>query len=423
LDRERDLGVPAKEIFFAREKDQEVPGEGMMQSVELYTGAGGLALGISRAGFKHLAVVERDHDSCDTLRENKRRKVEGVDHWPVFNCDVRDFDFGSIPEGIELLAAGVPCQPFSIGGKHKGQLDERNLFPQTIEVIRRLKPQAVIIENVRGLRRPSFAKYFGYIELMLTYPEIIRKKDEQWIDHLSKLERYHTRGKRDGLHYRVVHRILNAADYGVAQKRERLFMVAIRADLGVEWSFPPATHSPERLQWEQFCTGEYWNKHEVPTSQRPKLSGPLRERIRILRTRLVAPTLKPWKTVRDAISDLPKPSSIRSCDEPGLTHFSIQGARSYVGHTGSPLDEPAKTLKAGVHGVPGGENMLAEPNASVRYFTIRESARLQTFPDSFIFPGSWTESMRQIGNAVPVLLAEQIAMRLKKVLSLRVAAN
>jgi len=393
-----------------------------MQSVELYTGAGGLALGISRAGFNHLAVVELDRDSCETLQENKRRRVEGVDHWPVFNCDVREFDFGSLPEGIELVAAGVPCQPFSIGGKHKGHSDERNLFPQTVDVIRRLKPQAVIIENVRGLRRPSFAKYFGYIELMLTYPEIVRKKEEQWTDHVSRLERYHTRGKRDGLLYRVVHRILNAADYGVPQRRERLFMVAIRADLGIEWSFPPATHSPDRLLWEQFYSGEYWDKHDVPTSRRPKLTGPLRERIRIVRTRLVAPTLKPWRTVRDAICDLPRPSSARSNDEPGLTHFSIPGARSYVGHTGSPLDEPAKTLKAGVHGVPGGENMLAGSDGSVRYFTIRESARLQTFPDAFVFPNSWTESMRQIGNAVPVLLAEQIATNLKATLSQRAAA-
>ncbi len=394
-----------------------------MQSVELYTGAGGLALGISRAGFKHLAVVERDSDSCDTLRENKRRKVEGVEHWPVFNCDVRDFDLDSLPEGIELLAAGVPCQPFSIGGKHKGHSDERNLFPQTIDVIRRLKPRAVIIENVRGLRRPSFAKYFGYIELMLTYPEIVRKKEEQWADHLSRLERYHTRGKRDGLYYRVVHRILNAADYGVPQKRERLFMVAIRADLGVEWSFPPATHSSERLVWEQFCSGEYWDRHDVPVRRRPNPTGALKAGIQKYRALLIPPALKPWRTVRDAISDLPKPSSIRSSDEPGLTHFSIPGARSYVGHTGSPLEEPAKTLKAGVHGVPGGENMLASPDGAVRYFTIRESARLQTFPDSFIFPNSWTESMRQIGNAVPVLLAERIAMHLKATLDQLAVGN
>ncbi len=387
-----------------------------MQSVELYAGAGGLALGISRAGFKHLAVVELDGDSCATILENKQRRVEDVHRWPVFNCDVRDFDFGAVPEGIELLAAGVPCQPFSIGGKHRGHTDERNLFPETVEAIRRVKPLAVLIENVRGLVRPSFAKYFGYIELMLTYPEINRRNEEAWIEHLSRLERYHTRGRREGLHYRVVHRILNAADYGVPQKRERLFMVAIRADLGIEWSFPPPTHSPESLLWAQHCSGEYWDKHEVSKRLRPAPGTALNERVRALRTRLIPPTLKPWRTVRDAIADLPKYSQKRSTDEPGLTHFAISGARRYVGHTGSPLDEPAKTLKAGVHGVPGGENMLALPDGSVRYFTIRESARLQTFPDSFVFPNSWTESMRQIGNAVPVLLSETIARKLKSTL-------
>ena len=128
----------------------------------------------------------------------------------------------------------------------------------------------------------------------------------------------------------------------------------------------------------------------------------------MLKDRLIAPAPRPWKTVRDAIADLPKAQPKRSADEPGLTHFAIHGARRYAGHTGSPLDDTAKTLKAGVHGVPGGENMLALPDGSVRYFTIRESARLQTFPDAFVFPNSWTESMRQIGNAVPVHLAEVI---------------
>jgi DNA (cytosine-5)-methyltransferase 1 len=387
-----------------------------MRSVELYSGAGGLALGISRAGFRHLAVVELDKNACDTIQENKKRRVEEVHRWPVFNCDVRQFDFGSLPEGIELLAAGVPCQPFSIGGKHRGYSDDRNLFPQTIDVIRRLKPQAVIIENVRGLRRPSFARYFGYIELMLTYPEIDPRKGEQWVDHLSRLERYHTKGKRDGLHYRVVHRILNAADYGVPQKRERLFMVALRADLGVEWSFPSPSHSSESLLWKQYCSGEYWDRHEVAARRRPEPEGDLRNHILKLKNRLIPPALKAWRTVRDAICDLAKPQAQRGVDEPGLTHFAIHGARSYVGHTGSPLDEPAKTLKAGVHGVPGGENTLALPDGSVRYFTIRESARLQTFPDSFVFPSSWTESMRQIGNAVPVLLAESVAKKVRATL-------
>ena len=90
------------------------------------------------------------------------------------------------------------------------------------------------------------------------------------------------------------------------------------------------------------------------------------------------------------------------------------GARSYIGHTGSPLDGPAKTLQAGAHGVPGGENMLLEPDGSVRYLTVRESARLQLFPDNFIFHGSWTETMRQLGNAVPVGLAELLARHIRE---------
>jgi DNA (cytosine-5)-methyltransferase 1 len=92
-----------------------------------------------------------------------------------------------------------------------------------------------------------------------------------------------------------------------------------------------------------------------------------------------------------------------------LNHRFQAGARSYPGHTGSPIDEPAKTLKAGDHGVPGGENMLRKLDDSIRYFTVRESARLQAFPDNFLFHGSWTETMRQLGNAVPVTLAEAVA--------------
>jgi len=379
-----------------------------MRSLELYTGAGGLALGISMAGFEHVALIERDEDACASLRENQRRQVLDMARWPVHHCDVEGFDYGAIPEGLELLAAGVPCQPFSIGGKHKGHADERNMFPSTVDIIRRVKPLAILIENVRGLTRSSFAKYFNYIQLMLTYPEVRRKSTEVWLDHFGRLERYHTKGKPDGLFYRIVARVLNAADYGVPQRRERVFIVGFRSDLGLEWSFPVGTHSFDALVWEQFCSGEYWRRYNIPKKLIPKPPLSVNMRIEKLESGLL-PLQKPWLTVRDAIQNLPRPSRRREREEPGLDHFLIPGARSYVGHTGSPLDEPAKTLKAGDHGVPGGENMLLEPNGTVRYFTIRESARLQTFPDEYVFPGSWTESMRQIGNAVPVGLATQIA--------------
>ena len=107
------------------------------------------------------------------------------------------------------------------------------------------------------------------------------------------------------------------------------------------------------------------------------------------------------------IGDLPDPE--RGGSDVFANHIFNPGARQYKGHTGSPLDEPAKTLKAGDHGVPGGENMLRRVDGSVRYFTVREAARLQTFPDEYVFRGAWTEAMRQLGNAVPVRLAEMVA--------------
>ena len=122
------------------------------------------------------------------------------------------------------------------------------------------------------------------------------------------------------------------------------------------------------------------------------------------------PASLPWRTVRDALVGLPDPERAPSEAKDFLNHRFQAGARSYPGHTGSPLDEPGKTLKAGVHGVPGGENMLARADGSVRYFSVRESARLQTFPDDYVFHGAWSEAMRQLGNAVPVKMAQAVGM-------------
>lgn len=375
-----------------------------MRSIELFVGAGGLALGVANAGFDHEAVVEWDGDACETIRENQRRGLEPLVHWPLHETDVRTFDYSSIPEGLDLLAGGPPCQPFSLGGKHRGYRDDRNMFPEAVRAVRELRPRAFLLENVKGLLRESFATYFEYILLQLTYPEITRRLDEEWIQHRSRLEQYHTRGNHDGLLYRVVFGLFNAADYGVPQRRERVFIVGFRGDLDLEWSFPKPTHSEEALLWSQWATGEYWERHEVPERERPERP----QWHKTMLSSLFAPSEKPWLTVRDAISNLPDPEDPEYLgDIPN--HGFNPGARPYPGHTGSPLDEPAKTLKAGDHGVPGGENMLVYPDGRLRYFTVRESARLQAFPDSYVFRGSWTESMRQLGNAVPVTLGEVMA--------------
>ncbi|HTN29456.1 MAG TPA: DNA cytosine methyltransferase [Pseudomonas sp.] len=377
-----------------------------MRSVELFAGAGGLAMGCELAGFEHLAVVEWDKWACDTVRENQRRGYPLLQSWDLYEGDVRAFDWNSIPQGIELLAGGPPCQPFSIGGKHKAHADSRDMFPATVEIIRRLKPKAFIVENVKGLTRSSFANYFHYIQLQLEFPELPPIGEEDWSEHLKRLQEEKTSGKSkgNGLTYNVVPTLVNAANYGVPQKRERVFIVGFRDDLGVEWSFPEPTHSYDALLHDQWVTGAYWRRHGIPA---PALPSNLASRVAKLRQELFPLKTLPWRTVRDAIAGLPDAESKAAASVPN--HVFQPGARSYPGHTGSPMDLPAKTLKAGDHGVPGGENMMVRDDGSVRYFTVRESARIQTFPDGFRFHGSWTETMRQLGNAVPVLLAQRVA--------------
>ncbi|MCO5350881.1 MAG: DNA cytosine methyltransferase [Bryobacteraceae bacterium] len=382
----------------------------MLSSVELFAGIGGLALGVSQAGFRHKAVVEWDSDACSTIRYNQRNSGLLLSDWPLHHGDVRGFDFGALGSDIDLLAAGVPCQPWSLGGKHRGYQDERNLFPDTIAAIRKLRPKAILIENVKGLLRQSFSRYFEYVTLMIRHPEILRSEAEPWTDHLARLERHHTSGRGSGLEYKVVFQLLNAADYGVPQRRERVFIVAFRADLGIEWSFPQPTHSQDSLLIDQWVTGHYWERHQVARRHRPTCPEKLRPRLGRLSSTFSLDA--PWVTVRDAIAGLPDPGGRSGSSVPN--HGFQAGAKPYPGHTGSPLDEPAKTLKAGDHGVPGGENMLRLPDDSVRYFTIRESARIQTFPDTFLFCGSWTESMRQLGNAVPVQLSRIVALDIRR---------
>lgn len=385
-----------------------------MNSIELFAGAGGLALGITQAGFNHTALFEWNENACNTIRYNQERGFKLIKDWNVFKKDVTGERFDSYKK-IDLLAGGPPCQPFSLGGKHHGFRDNRDMFPQMIRAVRETRPKVVLIENVKGLLRETFSKYFEYILLQLTYPEIEPKPDESWTDHLARLEKRHTSGKQAerGLTYRVVFRLLNAADYGVPQRRERVFIVAFRNDVAIEWSFPNPTHSLDELLRIQWITGEYWEHHRVPKKDRPEIPAKLKTRVDKLRAEMVKTEgVLPWLTVRDAISDLPDPE--REPNNGILNHRFNPGAKTYPGHTGSPLDEPAKTLKAGDHGVPGGENMLLRPDGSVRYFTVRESARLQTFPDDYAFCGSWTEIMRQLGNAVPVKLAFRIAQDIRK---------
>jgi len=386
-----------------------------MRAIELFAGAGGLGMGISQAGFTPAKIVEWDRWCCDTIRENRRRGVHEVAKWPMpLEGDIRSVDFRSFAGAVDLVSGGPPCQPFSLGGKHRAHNDHRDMWSEAVRVVREVRPPAFVFENVKGLTRASFATYLAYIIHQLSYPELKRLVSEDWHEHMARLERHHTSGREQGLEYNVVYRVLNAANYGVPQRRERVVFVGFRSDLGIEWAFPKETHSLDSLLWEQLSSTDYWDRHNVARKDRM-----IAERLKARGRSLVArPSEKAWLTVRDALVGLPDPELGQVDTAEFLDHRFQPGARSYPGHTGSPLDEPAKTLKAGVHGVPGGENMLCRPDGSVRYFTVRESARLQTFPDTYRFHGSWTEAMRQLGNAVPVelsrIIGQNVAHRLRE---------
>jgi DNA (cytosine-5)-methyltransferase 1 len=384
-----------------------------LRSLELFAGAGGLGLGLAHAGVHASAFVEADPWCCKTLIENKKRHFHHHDDPEIIEALVSDLDQSAVRNSVDVLSGGPPCQPFSYAGRHHGYEDKRNLFPEFHRFLKLTKPKAFVIENVPGLLRQSFREYFDYILLQLKYPEIARRPNQTWFEHLSLLEKHDTSLPELGLVYKVYWKLVNAADFGVPQNRKRLFIVGVRADIDAVWAFSEPTTSQAALVWDKLY-GDYWERHNVPnrsrnltfteTSMGKKLSANEK------------PKKHPWITVRKALGGLP--DLVPQSHPPLLSgHVFRPGAREYKGHTGSNFDEPAKTLKAGVNGVPGGENMVRLDNGDLRYFSVRECLRLQTFPDDYEICGSWTRSMRQIGNAVPVELARQLGLSIVKVLA------
>ena len=178
-----------------------------LTSVEICAGAGGQALGLEQAGFQHEVLVEIDKYSCATLRFNRPK-------WNVVHGDVSQFD-GRRYRGVDLLAGGVPCPPFSVAGKQLGQADERNLFPEAIRLISEIRPKGVLLENVKGLKEAAF--------------------DEYRLSISKAVER---------LGYKSDWKLLNASDYGVSQLRPRLLFVAVRTDIGEEFFWPDPEKQP-----------------------------------------------------------------------------------------------------------------------------------------------------------------------------------
>jgi len=398
-------------------------------------------MAVHRAGFRPLLVNEIVKYACETLKINaaeprgERERVPGPgERWPLIEGDVRDVRFEYLWGQVDLLAGGPPCQPFSLGGVARGDEDKRNMFPEMIRAVREIQPKAVICENVQGLLRPSFRPYFEYIERAMSLPFDERGEDITWREHdevlRSELSKDPTDPKR---RYVVLTTRVNAADYGVPQIRNRIILVAFRADLEVdiqrfEREVQPS-HSEAALI-RSMLDGSYWDRH-------PNVPGHVRKRVmsRISNTLPLDDGKLPWRTLRDALHGTdsqpalpPVPWEWLDRQEHHLggftDHIGWPGARIYPGHTPNELDRPAKTVKAGVHGVPGGESVLLtdelwpeQPQDSPypyrhRYMTVRETARVMTFPDDWKLAGPRGEQMRQLGNAVPVALGEFFARKI-----------
>lgn len=387
-------------------------------SIELFTGGGGLARAMHEVGFRHLLVNEVERRSAETLRVNgavhydadRSEPAKLTDPWPLIEGDVREVDFQRWEGRVDVVAGGVPCQPWSLGGAHKGYDDPRNLWPELFRCVRETRPRAVIAENVKGLLRPSFKPYYDYILRELAAPFEKRVGGEDWGDHDARLVRA-LRVKRDPTErYDVKYLLVNAADYGVPQVRWRVFVIAFRRDLGLsDWEFPTPSHSSGALRQAQI-DGSYWAQHGLPQrGADPTMRAPLSD------------GLARWRTLRDAIHDLPTPFGDRDEHPDWLHHYGWPGARQYPGHTPNDLDRPAKTVKAGVHGVPGGESVLRLDNGGIRYMTVREVARAMTFPDTWRLAGPRGEQMRQLGNAVPVrlglVMSQAVAQALRPALT------
>lgn len=173
-----------------------------MNCIEICAGAGGQALGLSMAGFEHIALIEYEEDYCETLKRNRP-------DWNVICSDVKDFSGVQYYNKIDLLAGGVPCPPFSIAGKQLGKSDERDLFPDALRLINEIRPKAVMLENVRGFLDQKFDEYRNFV--------------------LNSIR---------SLGYKVQIKLLNASDYGVPQLRPRIVIVGIRNDIDLEFDYP-----------------------------------------------------------------------------------------------------------------------------------------------------------------------------------------
>lgn len=308
----------------------------MFTSLEMCAGAGGQGLGLEMAGFDHTALIELEPAACATLRLNRP-------NWHVIEGDLRQFN-GLPYLGIDLLAGGVPCPPFSKAGKQLGENDERDLFPEAIRLVDECRPRAVMLENVRGLLDAVFDDYRNKVETQL-------KK----------------------LGYVPGWKLLNASDYGVSQLRPRVVFVGIQKELADHFAWP------EPLQTTPATVGELL--HDLM-----KANGWL--------------GADRWKEHANAIA-------------PTL----VGGSKKHGGPDLGPTRAKRAWAELGVDGMGLWDDAPPRDFVGMPRLTPRMTARIQGFPDDWLFHGRKTATYRQIGNAFPPPVAAAVGRQIYAALS------
>ncbi|WP_070015391.1 DNA cytosine methyltransferase [Streptomyces nanshensis] len=355
-----------------------------LTSLEICAGAGGQAIGLEQAGFRHLALVEYDKHAVDTLKTNMERE-HGEDAPDVLGLDVHDFEPGrklkalggeSLEPGqLDLLAGGVPCPPFSKAGKQLGEDDDRDLFPRMLWLVSSLKPKAVMIENVRGIMDVKFETYRKSIA-----------------EHLVEAG------------YRFCGwRILEAHNYGVPQLRPRSVLIAIQDEYCVkagleDGKFPwPTEMGSRRNTVFDALQSSMEDRRKVLTQRFPKLVGRIDEAYarwleRAQQNDTVAPTL-------------------------------VGGSRKHGGADLGPsrAKKQWESLGVNAHGVANEPAQSTDPERdflrpSGPMLTVRQAATIQGFPEDWKFEGGKTARYRQVGNAFPPPVAKAIGLVIASVL-------
>lgn len=331
----------------------------MRSAIDLFAGAGGLSLGLKESGWSVAAAVEFDETAATTHAHN----FPEVEH---LNCDVRGINFKRFA-GIDLIAGGPPCQPFSVSGKRLGAFDLRDMVPEFVRAVQEARPRSFLMENVAGLAGSKFDRYLS-----------------------EQIYALHSLG------YTVFSKVLSAGDYGVAQKRNRLFLVGIRSDQkGRPFSFPKPTHG---VSGGNPLVSVAEALHQVPDDV------PNNAKVVFCKN----PVLR-----RSPFAGMMFNGKGRPLDHNGLGHTipaSAGGNRTHIVDPHGLIAHYHAELMAG-------KRPRAGELTGVRRLTVRESARIQSFPDDFEFLGKQSSRYSQVGNAVPPVLACRVAREVAKSLS------